>query len=154
VHPRIAPQLTHGHSRRARYVWPLLRGRRSQYRISDIGHDVPRAERPPDHFDVVTTIGPDEYADAVVAAGSHRLGHRRTDGLRDPCLVLLVSIVVVRGLAVARSDRLPSQSFRRAGSTRFRLPTGGHNDTAQALYESLRGDRKPLGDVNYWWDLV
>ena len=33
------------------------------------------------------------------------------------------------------------------------LSTGGHNKTAQALYESLRGDRKPLGDVNYWWDL-
>jgi hypothetical protein len=28
-----------------------------------------------------------------------------------------------------------------------------HNETAQALYESLGGDRKPLGDVNYWWDL-
>jgi ribosomal protein S18 acetylase RimI-like enzyme len=42
---------------------------------------------------------------------------------------------------------------RRHGSTKFWLSTGGHNDTAQALYESLGGDRKPLGDVNYWWDL-
>ena len=42
---------------------------------------------------------------------------------------------------------------RRRGSTKFWLSTGGHNKTAQALYESLRGDRKPLGDVNYWWDL-
>jgi ribosomal protein S18 acetylase RimI-like enzyme len=42
---------------------------------------------------------------------------------------------------------------RRRGSTRFWLSTGGHNETAQALYESLGGDRKPLGDVNYWWDL-
>ena len=40
------------------------------------------------------------------------------------------------------------------GSTKFWLSTGGHNETAQALCESLRGDRKPLGDVNYWWDLV
>ena len=40
------------------------------------------------------------------------------------------------------------------GSTKFWLSTGGHNVTAQALYESLRGDRKPLGDVNYLWDLV
>ena len=40
------------------------------------------------------------------------------------------------------------------GSTKFWLSTGGQNETAQALYESLRGDRKPLGDVNYWWDLV
>ena len=40
------------------------------------------------------------------------------------------------------------------GSTRFWLSTGGHNETAQALYESLRGVRKPLGDVNFWWDLV
>ena len=42
---------------------------------------------------------------------------------------------------------------RRRGSTKFWLSTGGHNETAQALYESLGGDRKPLGDVNYWWDL-
>lgn len=43
---------------------------------------------------------------------------------------------------------------RRHGSTRLWLSTGGHNETAQALYESLGGDRKPLGDVNYWWDLA
>ena len=42
---------------------------------------------------------------------------------------------------------------RRHGSTRFWLSTGGHNETAQALYDSLGGDRKPLGDVNYWWEL-
>lgn len=42
---------------------------------------------------------------------------------------------------------------RRRGSTKFWLSTGGHNAVAQALYESLDGDRKPLGDVNYWWDL-
>jgi ribosomal protein S18 acetylase RimI-like enzyme len=42
---------------------------------------------------------------------------------------------------------------RRRGSTRFWLSTGGHNEIAQSLYESLGGDRKPLGDVNYWWDL-
>ena len=43
---------------------------------------------------------------------------------------------------------------RRHGSTKFWLSTGGHNHVAQALYESLGGDRKPLGDVNYWWNLV
>ena len=42
---------------------------------------------------------------------------------------------------------------RRRGSTKFWLSTGAHNRTAQALYESLGGDRKPLGDVNFWWDL-
>lgn len=42
---------------------------------------------------------------------------------------------------------------RGRGSTKFWLSTGGHNETAKALYESLGGDRKPLGDVNYWWDL-
>jgi ribosomal protein S18 acetylase RimI-like enzyme len=42
---------------------------------------------------------------------------------------------------------------RRRGSTRFWLSTGGHNEVARALYESLGGDRKPLGDVNYWWEL-
>ncbi|MEZ5296072.1 MAG: GNAT family N-acetyltransferase [Ilumatobacteraceae bacterium] len=42
---------------------------------------------------------------------------------------------------------------RRRGSTRFWLSTGGHNEVAQAVYASLGGDRKPLGDVNYWWDL-
>ena len=40
------------------------------------------------------------------------------------------------------------------GSTKFWSSTGGHNATAQALYESLRGVRRPLGDVNFWWDLV
>jgi len=42
---------------------------------------------------------------------------------------------------------------RQRGSTKFWLSTGAHNQTAQALYEALEGDRKPLGDVNYWWDL-
>jgi ribosomal protein S18 acetylase RimI-like enzyme len=42
---------------------------------------------------------------------------------------------------------------RRRGSTKFWLSTGGHNDAAQLLYGSLGGNRKPLGDVNYWWDL-
>jgi ribosomal protein S18 acetylase RimI-like enzyme len=42
---------------------------------------------------------------------------------------------------------------RRNGSAKFWLSTGGHNEAAQALYDSLGGDRKPAGDVNYWWDL-
>ena len=52
---------------------------------------------------------------------------------------------------------LVTEAMNRArahGSTKFWLSTGGHNETAQALYESLGGDRKPLGDVNYWWDLA
>ena len=35
----------------------------------------------------------------------------------------------------------------------FFFSRGAHNETAQALYEWLGGDRKPLGDVDYWWDL-
>lgn len=42
---------------------------------------------------------------------------------------------------------------RKNGSTKFWLSTGGHNEGAQALYASLGGDRKPPGDVNYWWQL-
>lgn len=42
---------------------------------------------------------------------------------------------------------------RVSGSTRFWLSTGGHNEVAQELYASLGGERKPLGDVNYWWQL-
>jgi ribosomal protein S18 acetylase RimI-like enzyme len=42
---------------------------------------------------------------------------------------------------------------RRQGSTRFWLSTGGHNEVAQSLYASLGGERKPQGDVNYWWQL-
>ena len=42
---------------------------------------------------------------------------------------------------------------RRRGSTKFWLSTGGHNTTAQSLYVALGGDRKPLGDVNFWWNL-
>lgn len=57
-----------------------------------------------------------------------------------------------RGIATA----LVSEAMviaRRRGSTKFWLSTGGHNQAAQALYDSLGGDRKPLGDVNYWWSL-
>ena len=35
-----------------------------------------------------------------------------------------------------------------------RRGSDGHNEPAQALYGSLGGDLKPLGNVNYWWDLV
>lgn len=42
---------------------------------------------------------------------------------------------------------------RQRGSTRFWLSTGGHNEGAQSVYDSLGGVRKPLGDVNYWWEL-
>lgn len=42
---------------------------------------------------------------------------------------------------------------RRNGSTKFWLSTGGHHEIARALYGSLGGDRKPLGDINYGWDL-
>lgn len=42
---------------------------------------------------------------------------------------------------------------RKRGSTRFWLSTGGHNVAAQSLYESLGGERKPRGDVNFWWNL-
>jgi ribosomal protein S18 acetylase RimI-like enzyme len=41
---------------------------------------------------------------------------------------------------------------RERGSLRFWLSTGGHNTAAQSLYDSLGGVRKPLGDVNYWWE--
>jgi ribosomal protein S18 acetylase RimI-like enzyme len=53
-------------------------------------------------------------------------------------------------------SRLVAESMalaRERGSARFWLSTGGHNDVAQSLYESLGGERKPLGDVNYWWEL-
>jgi ribosomal protein S18 acetylase RimI-like enzyme len=42
---------------------------------------------------------------------------------------------------------------RQRGCSRFWLSTGGHNAAAQALYESLGGDRKPAGDVNFWWEI-
>lgn len=42
---------------------------------------------------------------------------------------------------------------RQRGSTRFWLSTGGHNEVAQSVYDSIAGVRKPLGDVNYWWDI-
>lgn len=57
-----------------------------------------------------------------------------------------------RGIATALVTEAMALA-RRRGSTRFWLSTGGPNDVAQALYESLGGDRKPLGDVNYWWTL-
>ena len=54
------------------------------------------------------------------------------------------SALIIEAMAVARAR----------GSTKFWLSTGEHNEPALALYESLGGDRKPLGDVNYWWDLA
>ena len=57
-----------------------------------------------------------------------------------------------RGLATALIDNAVKLA-RQRGSTRFWLSTGGHNEVAQSLYESLDGVRKPRGDVNYWWEL-
>ncbi len=57
-----------------------------------------------------------------------------------------------RGIGFALVSEAMALGVRR-GSTKFWLSTGAHNEGAQALYEALGGDRKPLGDVNYWWDL-
>lgn len=57
-----------------------------------------------------------------------------------------------QGIATALIDAAMARA-RREGHTKFWLSTGAHNTAAQALYESLAGDRKALGDVNYWWDL-
>jgi ribosomal protein S18 acetylase RimI-like enzyme len=57
-----------------------------------------------------------------------------------------------RGIATALISEAMALA-RRNGSTRFWLSTGGHNEVALALYGSLGGDRKQLGDVNYWWAL-
>jgi len=57
-----------------------------------------------------------------------------------------------QGIAAALV-RHAMERARRSGSTRFWLSTGGHNEAARSLYEALGGDRKPLGDVNYWWSL-
>ena len=37
-------------------------------------------------FDAVATIGPHEYAAAIIAAGFRRPHHRRADRVRYPCL--------------------------------------------------------------------
>ena len=55
----------------------------------------------------------------------------------------IASGLVTESMALARS----------LGSTRFWLSTGRHNEIAQSLYGSLGGVRKPLGDVNFWWEL-
>ena len=57
-----------------------------------------------------------------------------------------------RGIATALVRQAMALA-RARGSTRFWLSTGGHNDGAQALYESMDGVRKPQGDVNYRWEL-
>lgn len=57
-----------------------------------------------------------------------------------------------RGIATALVEQAMALA-RERGSTRLWLSTGGHNDGAQALYESMEGVRKPQGDVNYWWEL-
>lgn len=55
-----------------------------------------------------------------------------------------------RGIATMLVEASMSIAKQR-GCTRFWLSTGAHNEVAQALYDRLGGDRKPLGDVNYWW---
>ena len=55
----------------------------------------------------------------------------------------VASALIIEAMTLARS----------CDSTKFWLSTGGHNETAQALYESLDGDRKPRGDINYSWNL-
>jgi ribosomal protein S18 acetylase RimI-like enzyme len=57
-----------------------------------------------------------------------------------------------RGLATLLVEKSMALA-RHRGSTRFWLSTGGQNEVAQSVYDSLSGVRKPLGDVNYWWDL-
>ena len=57
-----------------------------------------------------------------------------------------------RGIATALVEAAMARA-RRLAHTRFWLSTGAHNTTALALYDSLAGDRKPQGDVNYWWHL-
>lgn len=57
-----------------------------------------------------------------------------------------------RGIATMLVERSMTLA-RERGASRFWLSTGGHNDVAQALYDSLGGERKRLGDVNYWWNL-
>ncbi len=57
-----------------------------------------------------------------------------------------------RGVAT-RLVETAMASARAAGSTRFWLSTGGHNEVARLLYERLEGESKPDGDVNYWWEI-
>ena len=46
-----------------------------------------------------------------------------------------------------------SRRSRHSWMQRFWLSAGMRNEVAQAVYESLGGDRKPLRDANYWWQL-
>jgi ribosomal protein S18 acetylase RimI-like enzyme len=57
-----------------------------------------------------------------------------------------------RGIATALVEHAMALA-RANGSTKLWLSTDGHNDGAQALYESMDGVRKDRGDVNYWWEL-
>ncbi len=72
---------------------------------------------------------------------------------RTTTLKAILGLVSSRSGSVMVNGREAIALARRLGSTRFWLSTGGHNDVAQALYESLGGERKTLGDVNYWWTL-
>lgn len=58
-----------------------------------------------------------------------------------------------RGIGSMLMDAAFDLASRR-GSAKFWLSTGMHNTSAQRLYDRLGGDRKELGDVNYWWDLT
>jgi GNAT superfamily N-acetyltransferase len=85
---------------------------------------------------------------------AHGAVFRRPSGERSTCL---------HGLAVAGGSRrrgIATLLFeaslgwaRRHGSDRFWLATSGDDTATQALCGSLGGERRPLGDVNYWWSL-
>jgi ribosomal protein S18 acetylase RimI-like enzyme len=101
-----------------------------------------------------TTFVVGAYAGDVPVGWAWGARIRRPDGLQ---MTYVHQLDVVephrrRGIATMLMERSMAIA-RRDGSRRLWLSTGAHNDVARALYERLGGDRKPLGDVNYWWAL-
>jgi len=92
--------------------------------------------------------------------GESPVGWAWAVGIRRPngwCMTYLHQLDVVeshrrQGIASMLIESA-KEVARREGSSQLWLSTGRHNEVAQALYDHLGGDRKPDGDVNYWWDL-
>ncbi len=94
------------------------------------------------------------YVDGVPAALAWGMQMRYPNGRLVTYLHELAVRAEFRRRHIATSLLDHSMTLaRERGSTRFWLSTGGHNEIAQSVYASLAGVRKPLGDVNYWWDL-
>ena len=113
-----------------------------------------RSDGPIDFLNDPASFALGAYVDGVAAGLAWGMQMRYPNGRLVTYLHELDVREEFRRQRIATSLIQMSMSIaRQRGSSRFWLSTGGHNEIAQSVYASLEGVRKPLGDVNYWWEL-